>query len=383
VVAEIALALAVAISAGLIVRSYVALTQVDVGFNPRNAYVLTVPNLPPGRYPTGASQTLAVDRIEQNVRAIPGVTDVSTSAVVPFSGEFNVSTLVPSRPAFHDDLDGNAIGPAYFHALGIRVLRGRDFNDRDSVKSQPVAIVSAALARRIFGSFDKAIGEQITPAITDNNGATLPRVIVGVVSDTRNSLSAPPDQELYLPLTQAGGPNVIFMRSSANQAGLGTAVARALSQVDPLFAPPALSRYAELIADDAERSRATAALFGLLAIVAVILALAGVYSITAFSAAQRTREMGIRKAVGATDKDVVWVVVSATLRQSTVGTAIGLALAASAAGVLSTLLFETSALDPATFAGVCLLFAACSTAGALLPAVKATRVAPSTALHYE
>jgi ABC-type antimicrobial peptide transport system permease subunit len=244
-------------------------------------------------------------------------------------------------------------------------------------------MVSEALARHVFGGVDKALGVQITPAVTDNNGVTPPRVIVGVVSNTRNSLSAPPDEELYLPLTQAGSPNLIFMRSDANQAGLGTAVARAVSRVDPLFAPPTLSRYTDLIADDAERSRATAALFGLLAIVAVILALAGVYSVTAFSAAQRTREMGIRKAVGATDKDVVWVVVSAALRQSIVGIAIGVILAASAAGVLSTLLFQTSALDPATFAAVCLVVIACSTGGALVPAVKATRVAPSTALHYE
>jgi putative ABC transport system permease protein len=383
VVAEIALALAVAISAGLIVRSYVALTKVDVGFNPRNAYVLTVPNLPPARYPNDAAQALAVHRMEQNIRAIPGVTDVNVSAVVPFLGEFNVGTVVPSIPAFHDDIDGNAIVPGYFHALGIRLLRGRTFNQRDSAKSQPVAMVSEALARHVFGGVDKALGVQITPAVTDNNGVTPPRVIVGVVSNTRNSLSAPPDEELYLPLTQAGSPNLIFMRSDANQAGLGTAVARAVSRVDPLFAPPTLSRYTDLIADDAERSRATAALFGLLAIVAVILALAGVYSVTAFSAAQRTREMGIRKAVGATDKDVVWVVVSAALRQSIVGIAIGVILAASAAGVLSTLLFQTSALDPATFAAVCLLVIACSTGGALVPAVKATRVAPSTALHYE
>ena len=380
VVAEIALALAVAISAGLIVRSHVALTKVDVGFDPRNTYILSVPGLPAARYPDNSAQRLAVDRMQLNIRAIPGVTNVSVSAVVPFSGVFSVTTRIPSMPSFDDDIDANAIAPGFFHTLGIQLLRGRDFNERDRATSPPVAIVSAALARRFFGGVDNAIGARMRPDVSNSDSGV---IIVGVVGNIRNSLTAPPDEEFYVPLTQAGSSNVILIRTVGRQTGLDTAVARAISRVDPLFAAPTLSRYPDIIANDAERSRATAALFGLLAIVAVILALAGVYSMTAFSTAQRTHEMGIRKAVGATDKDVVWAVVSATLRQSIVGIAIGLALAASAAGVLSTLLFETSALDPETFTAVCLLLIACSIAGALVPAVKATRVAPSTALRYE
>lgn len=383
VVAEIALALAVAISAGLIVRSYVALTKVDPGFDSRNGYVLRVPGLPAARYPTDAAQAIAVDRMQRNIGAIPGVTDVVAAAVVPFSGEFNVGTRIPSIPNFDDNIDGNAIAPGFFHALRIQLLRGRDFNDRDRAKSQPVAIVSAAFARRFFGGIDNAMGRRIMPGLSDTDVAAPSRIIVGVVTNTRNSLSSPPDEELYVPLTQFEDANLLFVRTNGRRTGLDAAVARALSQVDPLFAPPTLQYYPDIVSNDAERSRAAAALFGLLAIVAVILALAGVYSVTAFSAAQRTREMGIRKAVGATDKDVVWVVVAATLRQSLVGIAIGLALAASAAGMLSTLLFQTSALDPATFAAVCVLLVACSIAGALVPAVKATSVAPSTALHYE
>jgi putative ABC transport system permease protein len=382
IVAEIALALAVATSAGLIVRSYVALTKVDIGFNAANAYIFRVPGLPPTRYADKTARLAAVERILKAVRAIPGVTGVTVSAVVPFRGEFNVGTSIPSIPSFHDNIDGNAITPGYFKAFQIALLRGRDFNDFDRANSQPVAIVSASFARRFFGSVDGAMRAKITPGLSDSDTIP-PRIIVGVVADTRNSLSAPPDEEMYVPQTQFESNSIVFVRTDGRSSGLSAAIARGVSSVDPLFAPPKLTPYSDMIASDAERSAAAAALFALLAIVAVILALAGVYSVTAFSMAQRTHEFGIRKAIGARDRDVILTVLATTLRQSIIGVAIGVALAASAARILSTMLFQTSALDPATFTFVCALLIVCSTAGALLPATKSVTVDPSRALRYE
>jgi len=382
IVAEIALALAVVASAGLIVRSYAALTNVNVGFDAANAYIMRVPGLPAARYSDKTARMHVVDHIVRGIRTIPGVTDVAVSAVVPFKGEFNVGTSIPSVPSFHDNIDGNSIAPGFFKALHIPLLRGREFNDRDRADSQPVAIVSASFARRFFGSPGGAMGAKITPGLSDTDNVP-PRVIVGVVSDTRNSLSAPPDEELYVPQTQFEAQNIIFVRTDRRSEGLTAAISRVFTGIDPLFPAPIVTSYAQIIAGDAERSAAAAALFALLAAVAVILALAGVYSVTAFSMAQRTRELGIRKAIGARDADIIAGVLWTTLRQTLIGVVIGVALAASAAKLLSAILFQTSALDPATFTSVCALLLICCAAGALFPATRSLAIDPSRALRYE
>jgi ABC-type antimicrobial peptide transport system permease subunit len=160
-------------------------------------------------------------------------------------------------------------------------------------------------------------------------------------------------------------------------------VDRVFSAVAPSLAPPDISSCDALFQEDAGRWQAAALLFGVLAGVALLLALAGIYAVTAYSVSQRTQEFGVRKAIGATDGSVVGSVIAGALKQAAIGIALGLALATACAGLLEPLLFQTSPFDPLTYVAVVVLIAACAICAALVPAIRATRVQPAQALRYE
>lgn len=380
VVAEVALAIAVVVSAGLIVRSFIAVTHVDPGFAGTNLYVADVPGFPKERYPDFASTLRGVGRLERGMRAIAGVVDVAETTVVPFDWGFSLGTQVPGRRG-EEDVDGNAIGPGYFRTMRIPLLRGRDFDSRDRFESPQVAIISAAFAKHFFGTLD-AIGRTYRPGISSGQKQET-RTIVGVVGDTRNGFRVPIAPAQYFPNTQIRAVGRFVIRTNGRDGGLLAGLTGAYRAVDPQFAAPKLQPYREIFAEDSGKALAAALLFGAFAFIALLLALAGVYAVTAYGVEQRTREFGIRKAIGATNAAVLSNVVAGALRQCALGIALGLVLAAISTQLLSAMLFETSPLDPATFAGVVVLLVACAVFAALVPALRATRVAPARALRYE
>jgi putative ABC transport system permease protein len=381
VVAEIALTLGLVASAGLVVRSFVTLTHVKLGFDSRHLYTIEIPNLQKTKYPTYDTELRGVDRLVAAVQSIPGVREAASTTVVPFKGGFIVGTTIPGRPG-SEEVDGNAVAPSYFRVMHIPLLRGREFTRRDGPHAPSVTIVNASLAKHYFGTLD-VIGKHITPGVSSSNTPSKTRTIVGVVSDTRDGFNEPMKPEFYLPDSQLQIYGQIVARTSGQDEGFARSVGRAFTSVDSSLPAPEIVSYDTLFAQNSGRWQAAALLFSVLAFLALMLALAGIYAVSAYSVQQRTQEFGIRKAIGAKDAHVLGTVISDALRQGAVGIAIGLVLAALCTRLLSSLLFQTSPLDPLTYIAVIVLLIGCTVLAALMPALRATRVQPALALRYE
>jgi putative ABC transport system permease protein len=362
-------------------RSFLTLTHVDLGFNAKHLYAISLPSLPKAQYPTYDSQLQVVNRAVAAVRAIPGVTDAAATTVIPFRGGFVVGTTIPGRSGSFES-NGNSVAPGYFGVMGVPLLRGRDFMPSDGPHAQSVAIVNETFARKYFGALD-VIGKYIKPGISSGNTPSEVRRIVGVVADTRNHFADRMEPEFYVPVTQLQTLSLIVARTNGANFPVAEAVKEAFARVAPSLAAPEVISYDNLFQQDAGRWQAAALLFGVLAGVALLLALAGIYAVTAYSVTQRTQEFGIRKAIGAKDASVLGVVISDAFRQAAIGVMFGLLLAVACTRLLQPLLFQTSPFDPLTYGGVVILIVACALCAALIPALRATRVQPAAALRYE
>jgi len=381
VVTEVTLAVAVVISAGLVLRSFYALTHVDVGFDPAGLSSITI-TLPATRYATPARTVAFARKSLSALRASPGIESAAMALIVPFG--FNTyprAFTIPGKLDPHATITANSITGDYFRTMRIPLLHGRDFNANDTARSAPVAIVSASLARRYFGSVD-VVGKQI--ALTPFT-ATPPvaMTIVAVAGDTRASLAATPDTELYVPFEQLPAALFYVARSPLPVASLRAQVEASFRQIDPSISPPIVQSYDAWLSRDAIRAQAATLLFGTLALLSLVLALAGVYAVTAYGVTQRTREFGIRQALGAKARDILIAVVGGALVQASLGIASGLVLAAIFGRLLQGLLFETSPLDPLTLVGSVGLILVAMSCAAALPARRAVRLDPSAAIRYE
>jgi putative ABC transport system permease protein len=381
VVTEVTLAVAVVISAGLVLRSFIALTHVDVGFNPKNLSLVTI-TLPNSRYNTAAQSISFAQKSLPALRGLPGVRSAAMALIVPFG--FNTyprAFTIPGKPDPHATVAASAISGDYFRTMQIPLLAGRDFGANDTARSAPVAIVTAGFARRFFGSTD-VIGKQIslTPF---TRTAPIPMTIVAVAGDTRTSLATAPDAEIYVPFEQLPAALFYVVRSALPIAPLRAEIEASLRAADPTLAPPGIQPYDVLLSQDAIRTRAAMLLFGVLALLALVLALAGVYAVTAYGVVQRTREFGIRQALGARARDILAEVVGGAIVHASLGVAAGLIVAAIFGRLLEGLLFETSPLDPATLLGSVGLMLVAVAISAMLPAHRAARVDPAVAIRHE
>jgi putative ABC transport system permease protein len=381
VIVEIALALGLLTTAGLTLRSFVTLTHANLGFDPQNVYAISLPSLSDALYPTYDAQHAVIERLVSALRATPGIVDAASSRGVPFESGMTVGMAIPGRSG-KVLTDGNSIDPTYFRVLHVPLLRGRDFTAFDGSHSQSVAIVNAALARYYFGTLD-VIGRRIEPGISHANTPSKIRTIIGVVGDMRNHFSEPMKPQFYVPNTQLQSIGVIVARTDGSHFAVASTVKRVFASVAPALAPPVVYSYTALFEQDAGRWQAAALLFGILAAAALLVALAGIYAVTAYSVSQRTPEFGIRKAIGANDGSVLSDVIADALRQAAVGIALGLALACACTQMLQPLLFQTSAFDLLTYVTVVVFVVACTVCAALVPALRATRVQPADALRYD
>jgi putative ABC transport system permease protein len=383
VVAEMAMAFVLVIMAGLLVRSFVTLDRVGTGYDGKNLYWVEAGSLPSDRYRSNAAERTFFTQLGARLRAIPGVAAVGESSIMLLNdNEDTAYRLAGDRdgapPRFANI---NVVAPKYFRTLGVPLLRGRDFSAFDGAKAQPVAIVSRRFALHAFGTLN-VVGREVGVSMSSDGTYPLRR-IVGVVGDVRHGLMRQPALEIYAPLDQIAWSRGFVVRTSKALPGLAASVAAVVRSMDPMLPPPAVDSYAAIRGLDAMPVSMTAVVLATLAVIALLLALSGVYGVVAFSVARRTREFGIRLALGAQASQVLASVVAESLLLTAIAVVAGLALCVPTTRALGEFLVDTSPLDPLTICGVTVLIFACSVAASVGPARKAMSTDPVTALRYE
>jgi putative ABC transport system permease protein len=383
VVAEVALSLVLLASAGLLVRSLVALQHVDPGFIAEHATGLQL-MLPSSRYPDVPAQLAFYERLLDETRRIPGVSSSAIATTLPLSGsDLGVGFSIegrPQDPGTRLSAAYFAVSPDYFRTLGIRLVKGRAFTARDNQQAPNVVIISETFAKR-FWPGDDPIGRRIT--IGYNN--TGPREIVGIVADVKQiALTERQQPEMYTPFPQTPWPFLaVVVRTQADAAAAGSSLHAAIVKHDPDQPASDIRTLSEYVAKSVATPRFTTMLVGSFATFAVLLAGFGLFSVMAYSVAQRQREIGIRMALGAQAADVRSLIVSQAFRLGAVGVGAGLAAALAATRAMRTLLFGVAPNDPITFAGVSVTLIGVLLLAAYLPARRATHVDPMIALRAE
>jgi putative ABC transport system permease protein len=369
--------------AGLLLHSFIAMERADLGVDGTNLSWVEIGPLLGGRYAPDDAGRAFVSRFGDNLRSIPGVLSAAESASAPFGDEEYTGYRLSGEPAIVRGrfANVNVVESGYFRTLNVPVLRGRDFASADNRRGQPVAIVSRRFALRAFGSLD-AVGRNVEIAMSAN-GSGKSRRIVGVVADIQHRFSRPPVGEVYVPLGQIVQIGGFAVRTRAPMPHLAQAVAAALHRLDVGLPPPAVRTFASLRAFDAFPSYMTAVILTTVAAVALILALSGIYGVVSTVVARRTREFGIRMALGAPPQSIALTAARETIGLAAIAIAAGFVLSAFCTKMLAGILFETSPLDAGTYIAVTALIFACSLLACIFPSLKAARSDPAQALRYE
>jgi putative ABC transport system permease protein len=385
IIGETALAVLLLVSAGLLLRSFAHLRGAEPGFQPEG--VLTVKmELPPLHYRFGSAAPEAFyDSLLERVRALPGVTVAGAVSLLPMDG--GIKWTVPLKDAQRPVAPGDApwetrvriITPGALEALRAKVLRGRGLTAED--RGGRVVLVSAEAARRFWPGEDP-IGHTVSTEMDWGNGAFGGRV-VGVVEDQAlDGLGAPAVPELFVPYEQARGTGMtLLVRTDGEPLALASAVRAELRALDAGLAVSSVRTLASVVDGTVAPLRFYLLLVGLFAGVALVLAAVGLYGVVAYAVLQRTRELGIRMALGARERQVTGLVLGRYLGLTAAGLVVGLGLAAGASRALTHLLSGVRPVDPMTYAGVVLVLGAVAFLAALLPARRAARVPPAIALR--
>jgi putative ABC transport system permease protein len=387
VIAEVALTIVVLIGAGLMIRSLGNLSGVNPGFDPQ--HVLTAQfNLPAVRYKTGEEQIAFIDRVLDRISALPGVTQVGTNSFLPLAGGgFVISYTIQGRPPIRPQDEPSAsmrfISPNYFAAIKAPVIQGRGFTSQDRQNSPLVIIVNEAFVRREFPHEDP-INKQMSIGYGNGQGNP-PRTIVGVVKDMKiNSVGEEVEPQYYVPFAQLPFSNVaLAVRTSGDPAQLTAALRNVMKELDPDIAVFNLRPFEEVISTSLSQSRFNAGLLGAFAGIAMFLACFGVYGVMSYSVNQRTRELGIRMALGQERSSVLKMIIMQALGLSGIGVLCGLIGAAVLTRLMRTMLFGVDPADPQTFILVAVSLVIVAVGAGYLPARRATQVDPLVALRHE
>ena len=387
-VIEVAVALVLLIGAGLLVRSFVAMNNVELGFNPRNILTMRV-DLPGERYPRAPQITAFHMDLEARLKALPGVESVGlgTSVLLPAlpqSATLSVQGQPPLDPNVRNaPVPFDSVTPGFFKALRIPLLRGRMFTDADGPTTQRVAVVNESLVRRFFPDGD-ALGKHVTFG-NPTDSRTRWVTIVGVVGDTRRGgMERAPWAEVYYPLAQAPDSLIYaLIRTTADPVALMRTAHAAVWAIDPNQPIHSTRTVDAMLAASQANRRFTTLLLGMFAIVALALAAIGIYGVMAYSTAQRTQEIAIRMALGARRADVLTMVLKEGLAIGAVGLILGIGAALLLTRFISSLLFGVGARDPMTFVALPLGLLLVATMATLIPAFRAVRVNPIVALRAD
>ncbi len=382
VVGELCIAQVLLIGAGLLLRSSQMIRAIPPGFDTHNLLGASV-SLPRARYREPKLIVPTFDQIAAAMAAVPGVKSVGYAQVTPIYGRGWNWTAFREGSNGHDEgaagADMRGVSPSYFSALGLRLIRGRAFTTADGAGSPPVAIISRGLAVRLFATED-VVGRRIS-----NGSADKPtwKEIVGVADDVHgNGLRDDPFPALYMPATQFSNPVTTFViRGNVPVTTLVPQLRRAVASVDPLLPLANVQTFEEAIAQSLAVPRFNTWLLGLLGLTGLVLAIVGVYGVISYFVTQRSHEIGVRVALGASGASVQRLIVRQGLALAAIGTAIGVPLALVASRLLRSFVFGISEHDPITYAGVALLLGGVAVAASYVPARRATRIDPLEALR--
>ena len=384
VVAEVALSLVLLSGAGLLMRSLVKLRSTDLGFRVDDVLTAGI-QLPGVSYDLPKAQALLRDT-QPRLAALPGVERVAGASCLPVPFPCIGTSYWradQARPADGQLASGHVrpVTPGYFDTLAIPRVGGRDFTDGDTAESAPVAIVSRELARQHFGDVSP-LGRPLRINVDHANGRDdVEWTIVGVVGDTRSTLDGPVRRTIYVPRAQRPGAAIVyFLRTVQDPALAGASVARILQAAEPQ-APIEVRTLDDVIGGTIAQQRAIAVLLSAFALVALALAAVGVYGVMAFSVRERSREIGVRMALGASASSVFRLVLGRALKLVAMGVAVGLVAASVLTQALERLLFEVEPLDPWTFAATAAVLLLVAIVASSLPARRSMRIAPVDALR--
>jgi predicted permease len=388
VVAQISLSIILLIGATLLLKSFARLRQIDPGF--QSAHVLTMKiALPPARYDTNLKKSVFFRELVRRVEAAPGVESAAVAMSLPTIPEW-LGTNVSAEGQPPDDGDARSpsarlqsVTPDYFRTLQIPLRRGREFTARDTAPDAPAAvIINESFARRFWPAYPRGrspVGQHMREGI-DRTGWI---EIVGIVADVRvGDLTAPVEPEFYVP-TVIHAPQTAYLavRTAGDTLSLASTIRKQILAIDGSQPVSDIKTMDQVIEAALGQRRLTTWLLGSFAGVALLLAIIGMYGVIAYAVARRTHEVGIRRALGAQQADILRLVLRQGLALALAGVAVGIAGAFALTRVTQGLLFQVTATDPAAFIGIAVLFLIAALAASYIPARRAARIDPMAALR--
>ena len=386
VIAQIALTLVLLVCAGLVWKSFATIVRVNPGIQIENTLSMVL-TLAPTRYDTGPKRSDYYRQVLEHTSAIPGVESVAFTQTMPFTwgipanfsvyGSSDHATKLP--PAFYD-----SVSPSFFGTLRIPLVAGRTFTETDDGNAPRVIVLSESAAKKFFPN-ENPIGKRLVLPPSRQQPTPQTLEIIGVVGDVpRNGLDADTPYQVYASLNQRGWPfATLLVRSPLPVETITQTIQRAVWAFNPEQTISNVAPVRKLLKESLTQPQLYLTLFSLFALLALLLAGIGLYGLIAYSVAQRTREFGIRFALGAQVRDVIRLVLGQGARLTALGLVLGLLAAAGVARVMETLLFHTTAYDPIVFGGVVFVLALIALLAALLPALRATKADPVAALRAE
>jgi predicted permease len=376
IVCEVAVSLVLLMGAGVMIQSLLALRHIDAGFDSNNVLTMNV-RLVPARYRSAAQRLSFYDAALQRIRALPGVEAAGTIDDLPFADGGEAQALRPEGyPRQAVAVQVRQISPGYLRAMGIPVLRGRDVLDSDG----EVLLVSQEVAKLYWGADDPIGRRAILPALSN----TLLREVVGIVGDVRQrNLLEGPNFTVYFYTREPHGRATFAIRTAVPPATLAQPAVAAIREIDPEQPVGDIQTMAQILDEELAPQRLSALLLGVFAAIALLLAAVGIYSVLSYIVRGRSREIGVRTALGAKRADVVRLVIVEGMWPVIAGIVAGTIAALASARVMKTLVFGVSASDPLTLAVVAATLALVALMASLVPAYRALRLDPVKVLRAE
>jgi putative ABC transport system permease protein len=380
---EVALSLVLLIGAGLMIKSFVRLQQVSLGFDPDNLLTANL-TLSRSRYGEDRQQVAFYQEALKGLQSLPGVQSAAATTALPLTlsisgSDFRIEGRPEPEAGQEMIINTSGVSPGYFRTLGIPMLKGREFSDRDTSDAPMAAVINSDLARTYFGNEDP-IGKRIT--FSDGESWIS---IVGVAADIKRlGLDTIAKPEVYLPYLQAPSRSMsLVVRSVSDPASLAAAMKAQIQMIDKDLPLEDARTMQHLLAESSSGRRFNMLLLSVFATVALLLAIVGIYGVMSYTVAQRTHEIGIRVAIGAQAGDVFRMVMGHGMMLTLIGIAFGLIAAFGMSRLMTTMLFGVEATDPPTFIGIAFLLAVVAFVACYIPGRRATKVDPLVALRYE
>jgi len=382
--AELALATVLLIGAGLLIQSLANLSRVSLGFDPHG--LITFQLAPPtAKYPLQGRAAQLYRALLDSLQSIPGVRGASVSSGIPFGlGNYSRHPMITTEksllpPDAAVPIDWRSVSPGYFRTMGMPLLHGRDFTASDGPDGQHVMIVSQATARKFWGDADP-LGHTLRRSADPRT----PFTIVGVVGDVRSTALTEESPALYYPLAFRPWPLMdLVVRTGGSPEALLPAIRQKVREIDSQLALANVRTMDQWVSNSASQPRLNTLLLSVFAFVALLIASIGIYGVLAYSVSQRTGELGLRMALGATSKSVLGIIVGEGMKVASIGIGAGLLGGLAVGRAVSSLVFGVPVHDPATFAIIALVLTSVAFAACVIPAFRASRVDPLVALRHE